>query len=233
MSTSGGPNIVEDGLVLALDATNKKSYPGSGTVWQDLSGLGNDFTIYNGATTVNGNMVFDGINDYAESSVNFINDGIIGVGNIGYTIEAVVRVESTPGSTTSGYSIIGHPASTGIGLQLMNYSGGIKVNFGYRSNSNFYSNSNIPLNTWVHIVATKIAAGRSYIYINGELDATFTTTTFMDIDATSTRMQIGYAAGRITGRYKGQTGLVKLYNKSLNQSEILQNYNATKGRFGL
>ena len=232
MSTIGGPKKVKDGLVLALDAANKKSYPGSGTVWQDLSGLGNDFTIYNGATIVNGNMVFDGINDYAESSVNFINDGIIGVGNIGYTIEAVVRVESTPGATTSGYSIIGHPASTGIGLQLMN-SGGIKVNFGYRSNSNFYSNSNIPLNTWVHIVATKIAVGYSYIYINGELDATFTTTTSMDIDATSTLMQIGYAAGRITGRYNGQMGLVKLYNKSLNQSEILQNYNATKGRFGL
>ena len=232
MSTIGGPDIITDGLVLALDAANIKSYPGSGTVWSDLSGFGNDFTIYNGASTTDGNMVFDGVNDYAESSVNFINDGIIGVGNIGYTIEAVVRVENTPGSTTSGYSIIGNAAATGIGLQLMN-NGGIKVNFGYRTNSNFYSTSNIALNTWVHIIATKIAAGPSYIYINGELDATFTTTTNLDIDNTTAKMQIGYAATRITGRYNGKIGLVKLYKKSLDESSVLQNYNAVKSRFGL
>lgn len=50
MAAHGGPNIVEDGLVLYLDAANKKSYPGSGTVWKDLSGNGNDGTLTNGPT---------------------------------------------------------------------------------------------------------------------------------------------------------------------------------------
>ena len=66
MAVAGGPNIVEDGLVLALDAANKKSYPGSGTVWSDLSGNSNDGTLTNGPTFSSNNsgiFSFDGAND--------------------------------------------------------------------------------------------------------------------------------------------------------------------------
>ena len=66
MSVIGGPNIVEDGLVLSLDAANTKSYPGSGTVWSDLSGNSNNGTLTNGPTFDSGNkgsIVFDGIDD--------------------------------------------------------------------------------------------------------------------------------------------------------------------------
>lgn len=62
-----GPNIVTDGLVLYLDAANTKSYPGSGTTWNDLSGNGNNGTLINGYifnSIGNGNLVFDGSNDY-------------------------------------------------------------------------------------------------------------------------------------------------------------------------
>jgi hypothetical protein len=48
MGTQGGPGIVTDGLVLSLDAANKKSYPGSGTAWTDLSGAGKSGTLTNG-----------------------------------------------------------------------------------------------------------------------------------------------------------------------------------------
>ena len=62
-----GPKIVTDGLVLALDAANKKSYPGTGTTWQDLSGNGNDATLVNSptfGTTNGGRFEFDGTNRY-------------------------------------------------------------------------------------------------------------------------------------------------------------------------
>jgi hypothetical protein len=65
-----GPNIVTDGLVLYLDAANQKSYPGTGTTWNDLSGNGNNGTLVNGPTfnsDNNGSIVFDGVDDY----VNF------------------------------------------------------------------------------------------------------------------------------------------------------------------
>ncbi len=62
------PNVVTDGLVFAVDAANKKSYPGSGTTWTDLAGSNNG-ALTNGPTFDsgnNGNIVFDGSNDYVE-----------------------------------------------------------------------------------------------------------------------------------------------------------------------
>ena len=62
MTIKHSPRIVTDGLVVHYDAANTKSYPGSGTAWKDLSGKGNNGTIY-GATFGSGNY-FDG--DIAE-----------------------------------------------------------------------------------------------------------------------------------------------------------------------
>jgi hypothetical protein len=62
-----GANVVTSGLVLALDAANTKSYPGSGTTWSDLSGNGNTGTLTNGPTfnsANGGSIAFDGIDDY-------------------------------------------------------------------------------------------------------------------------------------------------------------------------
>ena len=61
-----GPNVVTDGLVLYLDAGNVKSYPGTGTVWSDLSGDGNNGDLINGITYSSGNLLFDGSIDYVD-----------------------------------------------------------------------------------------------------------------------------------------------------------------------
>ena len=56
-------SIITSGLVLNLDASNAASYPGSGTVWTDLSGSGNNGTIISGITYSNingGSMIFSG-----------------------------------------------------------------------------------------------------------------------------------------------------------------------------
>ena len=69
MALSHSPSIITDSLILCLDAANTKSYPGSGTVWTDLSGNGNNVTLTNGPTysSVDGrSIVFDGTNDYAD-----------------------------------------------------------------------------------------------------------------------------------------------------------------------
>ena len=73
MALAHSPRIVTDGLVLALDAGNAKSYPGSGTAWTDLSGNSNNGTLTNGSTysSVDGGaIVFDGSDDYVVSSNN-------------------------------------------------------------------------------------------------------------------------------------------------------------------
>jgi hypothetical protein len=78
MSVAGGPDLIQDGLVLCLDAANTKSYPGSGTSWVDLSGNGNNGTLTNGPTfssTNGGNIFFDGTNDYVRVSSTSIIPG--------------------------------------------------------------------------------------------------------------------------------------------------------------
>jgi hypothetical protein len=72
------PNIVRDSLVLALDAADKNSYPGSGTSWYDLSG-GYTGTLTNGPTfsAANlGSIVFDGINDYVDTNVKLLRQAL-------------------------------------------------------------------------------------------------------------------------------------------------------------
>jgi hypothetical protein len=73
---ANGPKIVTDGLVLCLDAANRKSYPGTGTAWNDLSGNGNNGTLVNGPTFSSangGNLSFDGTNDYTEVTTRNTN----------------------------------------------------------------------------------------------------------------------------------------------------------------
>mgnify|MGYP003705723913 CR=1 FL=1 len=83
MAGKSGPDIIENGLLLYYDVANKKSYPGSGTSWYDLSGNENTITLTNGPTynAANlGSILFDGTNDYVESS-NFS-----GAGNTYFTL---------------------------------------------------------------------------------------------------------------------------------------------------
>ena len=75
MAINAGPKIVEDGLVFCVDAANKRSYPGAGTTWTDLTANKNNMTLYNSPTftTENGGaVVFDGTDDYAQNiNTNF------------------------------------------------------------------------------------------------------------------------------------------------------------------
>lgn len=238
MAGSTGPNIVEDGLVLAVDAANKKSYPGSGTTWNDLSGNGYDGTLINGPTfnsEKGGSLVFDGSNDIVLTSNNLMSSlGVFsGVDNdVAYSMECVFKLNSYPtGVGTSGMSLMGHASSGGIGLQVFN-SGGYYINFGYRSNNNItFTNQAISTNTWYHTVCTRPTGGSSVTvsyYINGILKSSGTTD--LRVDYTAARFQIGSAESRI-GYLNGHVAFGRVYNRVLSADEVLQNYNATKTRF--
>jgi len=85
MAASLGPKITTNGLVLAIDAADKNSYPGSGTVWTDLSGNRNTGTLNNGPTynsLVGGNILLDGTDDY----VSVENNTILNPSNITVSI---------------------------------------------------------------------------------------------------------------------------------------------------
>ena len=112
MGISGGPYIVRDSsLVLELDAADKNSYIGSGTVWNNLSVNANNGTLTNGPTfssTNNGNIVFDGTNDY----IAFTDSGLIPT--TGLTVSAWFKttvadrwlVDKSAGGNINGYKLI-------------------------------------------------------------------------------------------------------------------------------
>ena len=102
MAAASGPNVVEDALVLALDAGNTKSYPGSGTTWTDTVG-GNTGTLTNGPTynpDNGGAIVFDGTNDY----VTIPDSEDLEFGSGDFTIEAYIYPTGVPSS--AGFACI-------------------------------------------------------------------------------------------------------------------------------
>ena len=82
MGISGGPDLIQDGLVLCLDASDKNSYPGSGTTWFDVVGTNNG-TLTNGPTfSTSGAIVFDGADDY----INWTTDILSSLTSISYDV---------------------------------------------------------------------------------------------------------------------------------------------------
>jgi hypothetical protein len=227
-----GPNIVEEGLVFTLDAGNTKCYPGSGTDLTDISTQAFDATLQNG-TSINssygGVFEFDGTNDYITTGNTFLSVIPIGT-STEYTLEAWIYVHTSSGTTTTADSIVGHTSATGFGMQVGQANGNPKINYGARSTSNFYS-SEFSYNTWTHVVFSRRSTNpECFTYLNGALDVSSSNN--LDVLSPSDGdVQIGYSGPRITGYYDGLMGPIKIYNRALTASEVLQNYNATKGRF--
>lgn len=237
MATEGGPNIITDGLILYLDAANTKSYPGSGTTWNDLSGNGNNVTLYNSPTNNGEYFSFDGTNQYGEvgnniktqinnadattvsvlANVKFIEhvDNLIGWGNAN-PIEGVVRTWGIYARFANLYA--GYPSTSST------------LNNGLVGSSGIY-------NDWYFLTAVFNSTTMTGNRFNGNTNLTFdsrgisSTNTWKNI---STSFPITIAKTSYFGRYM-QTDIaqVKVYNRALTPQEILKNYNATKNRFGL
>jgi len=221
-------NIVTDGLVLNLDAGYVPSYPTSGTTWYDLSGNGNNGTLVNGTIFSSGSMVFDGVDDTISIPYNTIMDPTEGI-----TLEAWIYPEDL---TTIRFQEIFRKEKT-TARQLFSFQQyGTIISFGTHTSVNGYNELDIPItssnyiNKWNHFVAS-YRNGYKAIYINGELLQATTNITGTLVQGSAT-----YYIGSNNGAnefFEGNYASCKMYNRGLISQEILQNYNATKSRFGL
>jgi hypothetical protein len=214
-------SVVRDGLVLQLDAANPKSYPGSGTTWFDLSGDGNNGTLVNGvgySSADNGSLVFDGVNDY-NNCTNIIG----GLNN--YSAEFWFNISVN----TIG---IEH----WLGSQYIATTG--RVIFDISSNNclrNFVNGTSvigstvIPIDIWHHAFFTRNSIGLAEIYLNGSLEIS---NTISDVSVLNTDFQIG-GSSVLSRWFTGKISLVNVYNRALTASEIQQNFEATRGRYGI
>ena len=227
MAFNYSPKIVTDGLIFAVDAANKKSYPGSGTTWGDLVGTSNG-TLTNGPTfdsANGGSIVFDGSNDIVECG----SDSSIDIDPAGtMTLTTWVNADSIAsnghviGKKQWGNGYILHydavyEDESGGGFQTANVN-----------NSQFEFGQNIEVGKWYYVVYTYDRTNEK-AYYNGELVATKANTGNISTNADN-NLTIG---GTSTDNWHGKIASVKIYNKALTASEVLQNYNALKGRFGL
>ena len=222
MSLSHSPQISLNGLVLCLDAANRKSYPTTGTTWTDLSGRGNNGTLVNGVGyngSNGGSLSFDGVDDYVNipynsilnSSTTFTVDFWFKSNNI--SKEQVFFSTSAP-SPVSGYHI--EVYSSKIILQV--YPGGTFT----------FSSQTLSSNTFYNVSVT-YNSGNIIYYINGASAGTANYTfTPSNIDAA-----IGKSTYNVPFYVDGNIPSFKFYNRALSAAEIKQNYNTLKSRYGL
>jgi hypothetical protein len=231
-----GPNIVRDGLVLNLDAKNSKSYGGSGNTWTDLSGNGYNATKQGNATwNSNGWWEFRNVN--ADNDFEYFNlsmdEGILKSANTtgAWSLETWWRDMGTAyGNENIIVGRLGHHA--GI-LQKTNGSavyGQVRTNAG---GTGQISTSTISTtdDAWMHVVFA-YNNRTSKLYINGSLEETDTMSTSYTIYGHNNTMNIG-GYGHNYYRTYSDIAVVKAYNRELNASDVLQNYNALKSRFYL
>jgi len=225
--------IVTNGLVLNVDAGFDPSYPTTGTTWYDLSGNSNNGTLTNGPTfnsTNSGSIVFDGVDDYVQVTSPF--------GNIDWSTRAW-SFSSWMKLDTLGDKCL-------VNLNSSNSSHYIVTNVFYTDQKSYWyfiknstavqtnftqTTSEFPTNQIFHFTMTYngngLSSGNIKFYKNGNLLTT--------IEGGSAGL--GNLTGlQIGGTYYPLDGNVysfQMYNRVLSQSEITQNYNAQKGRFGL
>ena len=223
--------IVTDGLVSCVDAGDKMSYPGAGTTWTDLSKNRSNGTLVNGPTfnsSNGGSIVFDGSNDY-------VNLGTASSLFPGPNITASLFCWIKPSTVSSSSIPIGNQYTSGHRLYIGIYSDGYwDVGFGdYYWNYNNSGSKIVATTNWT-LISLIITAGSAVLYVNGQKSITKTTDTSVTLGGFFS-MGVYFQNGSIDGSHQESCNiaLTQIYNRALSAEEIKQNYNTTKGRFGL
>jgi len=216
MALAHSPRIVRDSLAFYLDAANTKSYPGSGTTWTDISGKGNDGTLTNGPTfssDYGGKFNFDETNDYVDCG-NVLSQ-------TAYTKSAWFRPESSTRNIISGpanhaFWMVGTDNTLAAGHQ------------GQWSRVSHAVPSGNMLNQWWNGVVTWNNSTGWVLYLNG-----------VQVDTNSNTTGPGGTTGVYIARYSGgnyfdgDIAQAIIYDRVLTATEVQQNFNAFRGRFGL
>lgn len=233
MAILRGPDIVRDGLVLALDAGSPRSYPGSGTTWIDLSKDRISYTLSNGPTFNSdnqGSIVFDGSDDEVR-----LNDVGISSWSESFTMDVWFYVPtgatwandrlSTIFANVGGYSgiygLAKWPTDGQAGLYVRGDNGGISCTV-----------TDLARDTWHNLVGVWTGETAS-LYYNGELTSGPNGSARTGTPDT-VHLTLGLArsfSGSSGTFFEGRIATAKYFFKALSASEVLQNYNALKNRF--
>jgi hypothetical protein len=234
-----GPDISESGLVLALDAGNLKSYPGSGTTWTDLSGTGNTGTLNGtvGYDSANGgSLVFGG---QPENTDYFRINSIFNIAGVtNYSASLWIKLDPSSSGIDSRFFwhgnygiLIFKYSAPGVGSDLTNNdivffirNSSVAESIGIKASSFF--------GVWINI-AVSYDGTIMKLYVNGDLKNSKTFTGGIVNDNPSTLWLGAHELGPDKFWTACNMSQVSIYNRALTAQEIQQNYIATKSRFGL
>jgi hypothetical protein len=221
MGLAHSPSIVTSGLVLCLDAANRKSYPGSGTTWKDLSGNGNTGTLTNGPTfdsANGGSLVFDGVNDHVPllSSVN------------AKTVIAFIKLSASGGDyVVYGLDANGSDNWLGVNANKIRFLG---TQIADVNNFSLNGTSTLSTSIWYQIACT-IDVSTAKVYFNGFEENSVTQA--FTIGAWNTAPTIGRRGGIDQRYFPGNISNLQIYNRVLSAAEIAQNFQALRGRYSI
>jgi len=223
MSCAGGPDLVQNGLVVCFDLSSNKSYRGSGSTINDLSNKSNIGTLINTPTysSINkGRLTFNGTNQYISTNIYANN---IGIYNASYTAEAVFSASNAAAGNSMVFGSEGAPSFVRKGWHL-----GMRNNaFYFGQYADDFGGGTAVSNIIYHVVwVLNLSVNTGYIYVNGRLVASGALNSF--IPDNPIWLAQAYNAGTYFG---GDIYLARIYNRVLSQTEISQNYNSLKGRF--
>ena len=231
MAVFSGPEIVNNGLVLHLDAANQRSYSGSGTTWNDLAN-GNNGTLTNGPTYSsdnNGSIVFDGVNDYVDcGSATFLGSSLTGLTvslwlNFSKIGTQMIAENGTSYNTNTFY--IAAENATNLSF-LVNNNG---------TYSRIFATSSYTTNTWYNFVGVWEPNTQTRAFINGVNTSQShqgASHLVSELQSGNTNLLLGIRPGNSIP-FQGSVSNFSIYNRTLTAEEIKQNFEALRGRYNV
>jgi hypothetical protein len=224
--------IVRDGLVLYLDAAKKDSYPGSGTVWRDLATNIITGSLVNGpifSTANGGSISFDGSNDQVLiENTPAQSTGIrLGTGTTRWAVNAWVR--TTVGNSSLGQSSILSNRSSGPVYSLMGIGTGGVMKYHHYDNTWLLKTGSISVtdNQWHMLSWVNLNNNTMDMYVDGAFNVNVSS-------STSSQNPVDIIGASWAASFSGSIASLSIYiGSTFTSTQVLQNYNATKPRFGL
>jgi hypothetical protein len=239
MGIAYNPKIVTDGLVLCLDAANVKSYPGSGIVWNNLVNQTLNTSLSNSPTFDNGGwIVFNGTNQLADTGIpgptTFLPSS-------DFTLSVVVSIDSYPNINNASGTICGCFNFDGYGIFWDGSTTQVFIGAQMRaraSNTLVERRREVDLGQWYHVTMSYSSSQNFMrLYLNNVLtDTTSSISGSYDVNLPANiRLAVNNVSrGANTGRFlPGRIAQCMIYSKALTGEEVQQNFNATRGRFGV
>ena len=230
MATNYNPSVVTDGLVFCIDAANVKSYPGSGNTIYDLSNNGHTADFINGAayaSSYQGAIDFDGSNDYVELDTDILL-GSEWTLSVTFSAHATssdwVRIFGHSNDSSDRFWGIWIPNSR-LYILWQSYTGGGQLGF---NNAN---TSVATLNKVYHLTITNTTSNLKTLYLDGVEVSSGTIGGTISYTGNTSKVRIGYAGFHTY--HNGEVYQASIYNKALTAAEVKQNFEATRGRFGV